>query len=349
MRRGSYDLILQIKAAGFVLMIAIPALGPLGYMIGAPWLAALAIFIIVPLLDFVIGKDWTNPVGRTRLATGSVYFYWIPHFYLASWLTSFFWVLARLSSESQPNGDIAWLVVALGISSSFATCAAHELLHRGNNLDYWVSRVTMAICCYGHFVIEHLHHHATAGIQTAGTVPRRGESLYAFVWRNIKFGFSNTYLIEERIRSSRGRGWWTNRVLQQYFLSVLVGALVTYFFGAAGLVVFVVQAFFAIFTLEMIQYFEHYGLERVPSDPLGPRESWNSNYWLTNAITLNITRHSDHHINAKIPYQSLQAHPQGPEMPLGYFGLVWLALFPPLWRRVIDPILDALPSDPRFA
>lgn len=332
------------KAIGFLLMPAIPMLTPIGYAIGVPWLEALLIFVVVPLLDMGIGLDRTNPVGQPRLARWSAYFYWIPHLYVASWLASFAWLLMQLATETVLPLAAAGLLVGLGMSSSFATCAAHELLHRGTWLDYWVARFIMAACAYGHFVIEHLHHHANVGIEAAGTVPHRGESLYGFVWRNVKFGFGNSYRIEESIRGRRGGALWRNRVLQQYAISAAFAASLTYLFGAVGLLVFVVQACYAIFSLEMIQYFEHYGLERSPANPIGPRESWNSNFWLTNALTLNITRHSDHHVDPKIPYQSLQPHAQGPKMPFGYFGLAWLALVPPLWRRVIDPILDNVPA-----
>jgi alkane 1-monooxygenase len=86
----------------------------------------------------------------------------------------------------------------------------------------------------------------------------------------------------------------------------------------------------------MVQYFEHYGLLRRRSEPLGAEHAWNSNGWVTNAITLNITRHSDHHLHAWVPYQALRLHPGAPTMPFGYFGLTWLALLPPVWRAVID-------------
>lgn len=330
----------SVKAAGFLMMPAIPMLAPLGYSIHLPWLASIVIFIAVPLFDMVIGVDKTNPIGQQRFNRWDGYFYWIPHLYVASWLICFAWLINLLVNETLPPMTVAGLTIAIGLSSSFATCAAHELLHRGTFFDYWVARIVMAICAYGHFNVEHLHHHATAGIQEAGTVPCRGEGLYAFIWRNFKFSLGNSFRVEEDIRRRRGYSMMANRVVQQYALTLAIAAVLAYFYGVVGFAVFIVQALYAIFSLEMIQYFEHYGLERLPNSPMSAKESWNSNSWLTNAITLNITRHSDHHLDPKIPYQSLQPHPDGPVMPAGYFTLAWLALIPPLWRHVIDPILD---------
>jgi alkane 1-monooxygenase len=324
-----------IKAAGFLLMLVIPFLGPAACSLGRWWLAPAVIFVGVPLADAVIGADRTNEAGReTRWRA---YFWAIPHLYVVCWLGALACAADRLQ-HGAAGGDTAGLVLGIGIASAFATCAAHELLHRHGSLDQWAARVTMAMCAYGHFVVEHLHHHANLGRVECGTVPRVGESLWSFVLRNIGFGFRNAYRIAERMRKARALGWWRNRVVQQHALTLAFAVAFGLAWGLPGLLLFVAQAAIAMFTVELVQYFEHYGLVRDKDEQPGDSLAWNSNGWLTNAITLNIARHSDHHGNSSWPYQALQAREGAPQSPMGYFGLTWLALVPPLWFAAMEPL-----------
>ena len=68
-----------------------------------------------------------------------------------------------------------------------------------------------------------------------------------------------------------------------------------------------------------------------------PHHSWNSNFLLTNLFLFHLQRHSDHHAYAKRRYQVLRHHESSPQLPNGYAGMIVLALFPPLWRAVMDP------------
>jgi alkane 1-monooxygenase len=95
-------------------------------------------------------------------------------------------------------------------------------------------------------------------------------------------------------------------------------------------------------TLEVINYIEHYGLERrLLANGRYERtthlHSWNSNYLLTNLMLFQLQRHSDHHETAKRRYQGLRHYDASPQLPGGYAAMFVLALFPPLWRAVIDP------------
>ena len=84
-------------------------------------------------------------------------------------------------------------------------------------------------------------------------------------------------------------------MVRQHALTALAFALCVGAFGATGAIPFAAQALIAIATVEKVHYFEHYGLLRRQGEPLGAEHAWNSNGWVTNAITLNITRHSDAH------------------------------------------------------
>lgn len=319
-------------------MLTIPLLGPLGYYLHAWWLSAGAVFILVPLGDLVVGEDRSNDSAQEDRW---IWYFWsIPHLYLLVWLGCLIWTALTLR-EAHGFFTSLGLLLAAGISSGFVTCAAHELLHRGRAADFWAARVAMAICCYGHFVVEHLHHHATAGRPECGTVPKRGETMGGFVIRNAVFGFKNAYRVAERIRGKSGKAWLRNRVVQQHCLSAAFACLAGFFFGLDGLVVFAAQAVTAIFTVEFVQYCEHYGLSRCGDEPMGPQHSWNANGWVTNSVTLNIARHSTHHLDASIPYQALGHLASAPQAPLGYFGMFWVSLLPAVWAEVVHPLLPS--------
>jgi alkane 1-monooxygenase len=103
-----------------------------------------------------------------------------------------------------------------------------------------------------------------------------------------------------------------------------------------------VQGLFAAGSLEIINYIEHYGLERAKgADGRYERtthlHSWNSDYALSNLMLFQLQRHSDHHAYPKRRYAVLRHHADSPQLPGGYSAMFVLALCPPLWRRVIDP------------
>ena len=65
---------------------------------------------------------------------------------------------------------------------------------------------------------------------------------------------------------------------------------------------------------------------------------------MTNLATFHLQRHSDHHAYPSRRYQCLRHFPDLPQLPSGYFGMFPLAYVPPLWFKVMDPRLLALPQ-----
>ena len=96
--------------------------------------------------------------------------------------------------------------------------------------------------------------------------------------------------------------------------------------------------------LEVVNYLEHYGLRRQKKEDgryerCLPEHSWNSNNVASNVLLYHLQRHSDHHANPTRRYQALRHVEEAPQLPTGYAGMIVLAWFPPLWRRVMDPRL----------
>jgi hypothetical protein len=91
--------------------------------------------------------------------------------------------------------------------------------------------------------------------------------------------------------------------------------------------------------LEALNYIEHYGIVRIPTQPVQPRHSWNCNHLVSSVFTYNLTRHSHHHADAQVHFQDLQAHAEQPSMPGGFMAAILSAFVPSLWRKMITPKL----------
>ncbi len=325
------------KLAAFSAFPIIPLLAPIGYYANLPWLSPLFIFFAIPGLDLLIGFDRTRPLDDRVPRAATVWLYFVPHIYVVIWLAVLAWGVTIVAGDSSFQERIS-VIVAIALASAFATCAGHELVHRPAKLDRFMSRLTMATVAYGQFVTEHIHHHAFVGVVRAGTTPTLGQSVWSFVLRNVIFSFRNSWRIERRRQLSAGKPLLGNLYVQQWIATAGILAMVIVFGGVWGAVLFFAQAGFAIFALEYINYAEHYGLTRQPGEPLSGRLAWSSNGFMTNAMTLNITRHAHHHESPGVPYHELRHMDPMPLLPAGYFALFFPALVPPLWRAIMDSL-----------
>jgi len=73
------------------------------------------------------------------------------------------------------------------------------------------------------------------------------------------------------------------------------------------------------------------------AEPIAAQHSWNSPHWYSSAFMLNAPRHSDHHACPARGYTALRLPDDGPMLPSSLPLMACLALFPGLWRRVMDP------------
>ena len=102
--------------------------------------------------------------------------------------------------------------------------------------------------------------------------------------------------------------------------------------------------FWGIFFLELINYIEHYGLEREKDEngiyeSITKMHSWNS---LSSPVLFRLQRHSDHHAHSFRPYQILRRFDEAPYHPFEYLHSFVLSLCPPLWFYLINPRVDAI-------
>lgn len=120
--------------------------------------------------------------------------------------------------------------------------------------------------------------------------------------------------------------------------------------GWTSLFPYLGAALIGILALESVNYIEHYGLLRKPLtsgryEPMTESHSWNSNHELGRIMLFELVRHADHHYQTTRKYQALRHLDQSPQLPYGYPMSILLALIPPVWFKVMNPLVDQLQRD----
>ncbi|RPH64028.1 MAG: alkane 1-monooxygenase [Burkholderiales bacterium] len=320
-------------------------LDPAGFLAGGSWLGFLMIHLLVPALDALIGEDDESPLRGPTHRLNRL----LPLLCLPAWYLLMFWAMT-IEAAASARG---WWGLALSLGASggiLAINAGHELIHRPSRAERTAGALLLIGVCYGAFKIEHVRgHHLRVATPLDSASARRGESVYAFIPRSVLGTLRHAWTIErDRLVAAGTSIWsWRNEWLRLAAGSLALALLVGAGFGATALAMFLVASAVAIVELEVINYIEHYGLERrqLPDgrfEPVTPAHSWNANTGIVNAFLFNLQRHADHHAHAGRDYLHLRSLPQAPTLPAGYGAMVLAALVPPLWRRLMEPRLQRL-------
>ncbi|MFR9751172.1 alkane 1-monooxygenase [Nocardia sp. 004] len=309
------------------------------------WSGPIVVLILIPLLDLAIGVDGNNPRDEDyELLSNDRYYRWCTYLMIPVLLLALVIAGSMLAGDELSVIDKLGLAVTLGFAGGIGINAAHELGHRSEQLERWLSKIALAQSGYGHFFVEHNRgHHMRVATPEDPASARLGESLWEFLPRSVSGGFRSAIVLERERLARKGKGWWSvdNHILQAWSMTVvLYGALVVAF-GYQVLPWLVLQAVVGFSVLETVNYIEHYGLLRARRPDgrylrCSPRDSWNSDHLVTNIFLFHLQRHSDHHANPGRRYQTLRTSEQAPQLPAGYAAMIVLAAIPPLWRRVMD-------------
>ena len=348
------------KRYSWLLSLLVPAslvIGPVVYLwrhqAWGLWVPVGITYILIPLLDMLIGEDRSNPPEDAVAALEADRYYRYITFALvfAMWPCIIFcaWFVA---TQHLPWHAVIAVVISTGMMGGFCINVGHELGHKRTLLEQTLAKLVLAPTCYGHFYVEHNRgHHRHVATPGDPASARMGESIYAFALRELPGAWTRAWTLESQRLS--GSPWhWKNEVLQPLALTVLLWSALALWLGAGILFFMLVMSLWANFLLTSANYIEHYGLLRKAApdgkiEPCQPRHSWNSNHVVTNWMLFHLQRHSDHHAHAARRYQSLRNFDDVPRLPNGYFGMFLLAYVPPLFFAVMNPrLLAAVERDP---
>ncbi|BAL88081.1 putative alkane-1-monooxygenase [Actinoplanes missouriensis 431] len=308
------------------------------------WLTPVFILGVIPLIDVLVGDDRDNPPDTAVPALlASRYYRWITYVFVPVQYAALVMACAVWSHGIGALGA-AGLVLTAGLVNGIAINTAHELGHKRESVERWLSKIALAPTGYGHFFVEHNRgHHVRVATPEDPASARLGESYWRFWPRTVAGGLRSAWNLETNRHRLRQRSPWSrhNDVLNAWAMTVALFTVLCVAFGPGVLAFLILQGIVGFSVLEAVNYLEHYGLLRQRNaagryEKVDPRHSWNSDRLTTNVFLFQLQRHSDHHANPLRRYQTLRTFDVSPQLPAGYATMLLLALIPPLWRRVMD-------------
>jgi alkane 1-monooxygenase len=337
------------RALPFWLSLCLPPLAVLGMLQGG-WTVALlplSTWWLFTLMDALTGLNTDNPDPLTDTARltwhRAITLMWFPVQFVL--LLAMLWYMPRAAHLD--GVERVALFFGMGVvSGTIGITYAHELMHQTSRLERWLADLLLAMVLYSHFRSEHLRvHHIHVGTPRDPVTARYNEGFHRFFPRVLRQCPQSAWKAEAAMLARRGLSWshptnpfWRYAALQAGML-VLALALG----GWVGLGLFLVQAFTAIWQLELVNYIEHYGLTRRhlgagKYEHVLPRHSWNAEHRASNWLLINLQRHSDHHYkpDRRFPLLQTYSEAEAPQLPYGYPLMTMAAMMPPLWKRVMN-------------
>ncbi len=337
-----------MKDLKYLTAYATPTLCLLGLIYQGWWLflTPIIIFGCVPLIELWMPSLKTNLEDEERQAKLNNAF-----FDVLLWLNVpivfgvFFYGLYIYHNSNLEGYEVAGIIFSLGIVvGSNGINVAHELGHRQETWERFLGKALLLPSLYMHFYMEHNYgHHLKAATPDDPASARYNETFYSFWLRSVSSQYRSAWLIQLKHNKAGNRAllsihndmlWYS--IIQVSYI-ILIGLIFSWPTAALAITI----AFVGFSLLELINYLEHYGLRRAQKksgryEVVREIHSWNSNHALGRILLYELTRHSDHHYRANKKYQVLDYHDVSPQLPYGYPTMMVIALFPPLWFKLVN-------------
>ena len=338
-------------AAGYLTIFLVPALLLLGIVLDAPSLAFGIVMFVLPLVRPLAGKLTPGgvPLWSERIAT---VLQRLPFAY-ALVLTAALGATLRYVASAQEL-DVARAVgvgLSLWMTMLFATCVAHEMVHRRAGQDAMVGHFIAGLAGYPVLEHEHLRHHARPGDTVSAEWPYVGESVWQFAVRRAASVVRSAYSPGSAFWNLRARGRHVAGLRLATTVWLITCGMFAYAGGWIGAAIYVGVLLAVIFGMQLFTYIQHWGLG---DDRLGEAASadygWEDDCRLQSWMTMGISLHHAHHQAGHLPYYRVALMADSPRLPAGYVVLMVLCLFPRVWRKLMLPALEHWqnhPNDPR--
>src|SRR6188768_2294342 len=204
--------------------LVVPSLAFIGYGMHALtswgvwfWIGPIVILVVVPAIDLVAGLDRSNPPDDVIEALEQDRYYrWITYLFLPIQYVGFVAAM-YLIARGDPlgiGGEIPlWakigLAVSIGCIGGIGINTAHELGHKKESNERWLSKIALAQVGYGHFYIEHNRgHHVRVATPEDPASARLGENFYQFWPRTVGGSVKSAWRLEKRRLARRKQSPW---------------------------------------------------------------------------------------------------------------------------------------------
>ena len=309
--------------------------------------APIYVFVFIPLLEMVLAdydKQYTEEEKNNRKFNR--FFDVLLYLNIPFVFGVLFYGFIQLYSNTYTNTEYFGIILSLGILlATNAINVAHELGHRTTTFDRSLGKLLLLPCLYMHFYLEHnFGHHKNVATPQDPATSRLNQTVYGFWITSVFQQYRNAWQIQFKLLKQQNRSFFSVKndmlfyhLFQATYLTLIFAFLGSFVFSCA-LIVGTISFLF----LETINYIEHYGLQRkkLPSgryERVQPHHSWNSNHYIGRIVLYELTRHSDHHFKASKKYQVLENITDSPQLPFGYPTSILVAMFPPLWFKIMNP------------
>ncbi|GAA0893050.1 alkane 1-monooxygenase [Fulvivirga kasyanovii] len=348
------------RKLGFFTAFILPAWVLLGYTWGGwgNFVTLLHVFILLPLIDQSVGVDTQNvPEEKAKVISNEFYYRFVTYVWTWFQLAFIGWGIYAVTF-GKISTPIEWIGFTLSfalVTGGIGITVAHELGHKKSSIERFYSKILLMTVSYMHFYIEHNKgHHVHVATPEDPATARKNETFYAFWVRSVFGGYVHAWKIEnERLRrKNKSPLSLQNNMIWFAVLPVLFCAAITFglsiyadYFTWQVPAFFFGQSFLAFSLLELVNYVEHYGIQRKEIaqgryERVTPIHSWNASHLISNFFLFQLQRHSDHHANAIKRYQVLNHYDESPQLPAGYPTMIIIALVPPLWFSMMNKRLE---------
>ena len=247
-----------------------------------------------------------------------------------------------LSYQSGITGfNLIGSVLSAGLWAGLGIIYGHELSHNRKE-GFLVSRLIMALSGASHFTYAHVYnHHLDLGHEDDPATAPRGRNVYSHAWLSHAGQSQYSYDLEREKLKKQKKSFFSlsNKWILGYLYSLPSILLFVWAGGVLGVLSLTVIWAISNFLLEALNFMGHYGLIREKGKPVEHRHSWDNDNLFTSWFFIEIGRQGDHHVRGETYFWELD-DVDAPNYGIGYFSLFVLTLFPPIFRRFTQKLLD---------
>ena len=247
-----------------------------------------------------------------------------------------------LSYQSGISGfNLIGSVLSAGLWAGLGIIYGHELSHNRKE-GFLVSRLIMALSGASHFTYAHVYnHHLDLGHEDDPATAPRGRNVYSHAWLSHAGQSQYSYDLERENLKKQKKSFFSlsNKWILGYLYSLPSILLFVWAGGVLGVLSLTVIWAISNFLLEALNFMGHYGLIREKGKPVEHRHSWDNDNLFTSWFFIEIGRQGDHHVRGETYFWELD-DVDAPNYGIGYFSLFVLTLFPPVFRRFTQKLLD---------
>ena len=339
-----------MKDLKYLMSYSIALLAFIGISIGGfyNYLAVIFTFIFIPLLEILVKKSdekYSEEEKKNRLLD--------PFFDLLLYLNIpivfgiFFFSIDKLAFTSSLSDIVGIILSASIVMATNGINVGHELGHRKSIIARTCSKLLYLPSQYMHFYIEHnFGHHINVATPEDPATARYKQTLYSFWVTSVIRTYVSAWKIQLRLLRVSKKSFLSikNDMIFYTIFQIIFLLFIYYNFVLYLTILSLVMSVVSFLFLETINYVEHYGLLRKKElsgryERVKPHHSWNSNHTIGRIVLYELTRHSDHHFKSSKKYQVLESLEDCPHLPYGYPTSILLSLIPPVWFRIMNPLV----------